>query len=58
VTVPAGTPADEVTVAVKVTACPVTDGLTDAFSVVALEAPPTVSVTAAEVLAANVDEPL
>jgi hypothetical protein len=58
VTVPVGTPAEEVTVAVNVTDCPEADGLTDELSAVVLDAPPTVCASAAEVLWANVSDPL
>jgi hypothetical protein len=51
-------PADEFAAAVNVTACPVTDGFGEELSIVVLDAPPTVSVKAADVLPANTGDPL
>ncbi len=61
VTVPVGTPAAEVTVALRVTACPVVDGFGVDVSLVVVAAAAgafTSCVTTAEVLAAKVALPL
>lgn len=53
VTVPTGTPLPEVTVAVKVTDCPNTDGLGDELTVVVVAVEPCTVCTALPLLAAN-----
>ena len=58
VTVPVGVPAAEVMVAVKVTACPETDGFCDELMDAAVGALLTFCATTGEVLAAKVESPL
>ncbi len=57
VTVPVGVPDALLTVAVKVTACPNTDGLSEEITLVLVEIPFTVCVSAAEVLGSNAESP-